>query len=366
MRNPKISIIVPIYKVEQYLPSCIESILSQTFDDFELLLVDDGSPDHCGLICDAYAAKDSRIRVFHKPNGGVSSARNVGIENVHGEWVAFVDGDDVIPNDALDILFRLTSSDIDMVMAGYEKVDEYGSIMKGPPHIVNTTMTWEQALTEMFKATDYGYQGYCFSKLYRASRIKTNALRFCQDIKFNEDRLFVINFVCQSKKTVAYTTKSVYIYQLREGSAMGSLTKGYNQNFATEFDSFLMICDILEACTHNKKLRQYAKVGLCNSYKMNHKMMIKGNSYDKTIHGRMFRGLLQKGALLLYVKHVLRSFIGNIGLLFFPRLIAKVYRGGVILVDFKSQPTVSVAKLQTQCICIKLSDAHAPKERRVA
>lgn len=366
MNNPQISIIVPIYNVEQYLPRCIDSILLQSFDDFELLLVDDGSPDRCGQICDAYAAKDSRVRVYHKPNGGVSSARNVGIENIHGEWVAFVDGDDVIPRDALDILFRLTSSDVDMVMAGYEKVEENGSLMKGPAHIVSKTMTWGQALTEMFKATDYGYQGFCFSKLYRASVIKTNALRFCQEIKFNEDRLFVINFVCQSRRSVAYTTESVYIYQLREGSAMGSLAKGYNQNFATEFDSFLMICDIVKASTQDKKLRQYAKVGLCNSYKMNHKMMIKDNSYDKTIHDRMFRGLLRKGALLLYVKHVLRSFIGSIGLLFFPRLIAKVYKGGLILVDFKSQPTVYVAKLQTQCVCIKLSDTHAPKERRVA
>ena len=94
--NPKISIIVPVYNVEQYLRRCIDSILNQSFADFELLLIDDGSKDKSGAICDEYAAKDSRIRVFHKENGGVSSARNIGLENARGEWLSFIDGDDVI------------------------------------------------------------------------------------------------------------------------------------------------------------------------------------------------------------------------------------------------------------------------------
>ena len=92
--SPKISVIVPVYKVEKYLPECIESVLAQTFPDFELLLVDDGSPDNSGKICDAYAARDSRIRVFHKPNGGVSSARNLGVKNARADYIAFLDSDD--------------------------------------------------------------------------------------------------------------------------------------------------------------------------------------------------------------------------------------------------------------------------------
>ena len=91
---PKVSVIVPVYKVEKYLPECIESVLAQTFTDFELILVDDGSPDNSGKICDDYATRDSRIRVFHKENGGVSSARNLGIEKASGEWIALIDGDD--------------------------------------------------------------------------------------------------------------------------------------------------------------------------------------------------------------------------------------------------------------------------------
>ncbi len=96
MDNPKISVIVPVYNVEQYLPRCIDSILAQTFTDFELLLIDDGSRDNSGKICDEYAEKDSRIRVFHKENGGVSSARNVGLDNTCGEYVSFIDSDDWI------------------------------------------------------------------------------------------------------------------------------------------------------------------------------------------------------------------------------------------------------------------------------
>lgn len=108
---PKISVIVPVYKVEKFLPECIESILSQTFEDFEMILVNDGSPDASGKICDDYATRDSRIRVFHKENGGVTSARKLGVENAKGEWVMFVDGDDKIFPYALDSLFRIAESE---------------------------------------------------------------------------------------------------------------------------------------------------------------------------------------------------------------------------------------------------------------
>lgn len=99
-----ISVIVPVYNTEQYLPRCIDSILSQSFTDFGLLLIDDGSKDGSGKICDAYAEKDNRIRVFHKENGGVSSARNLGLDNAKGEWVCFVDSDDELIRDGLEAM----------------------------------------------------------------------------------------------------------------------------------------------------------------------------------------------------------------------------------------------------------------------
>ena len=102
-----ISVIVPVYRVEAYLGECIDSILAQTYQDFELILVDDGSPDNCGVICDEYAAKDSRIRVVHQQNGGLSAARNAGLDIARGEYVTFVDSDDKIPKNYLAILYGM-------------------------------------------------------------------------------------------------------------------------------------------------------------------------------------------------------------------------------------------------------------------
>ncbi len=96
IQAPLVSIIVPVYNAEKYLNRCVDSILSQAMTDFELLLIDDGSKDESGRICDEYAAKDARVRAFHKPNGGVSSARNLGLDNAIGKWVTFCDADDVV------------------------------------------------------------------------------------------------------------------------------------------------------------------------------------------------------------------------------------------------------------------------------
>ena len=102
---PEISVIVPVYKVEKYLNECIDSILAQTFTDFELILVDDGSPDSCPALCDAAAEKDSRVRVIHKINGGVSTARNAGLAAAQGNWIAFVDSDDRVLPQFLEKLY---------------------------------------------------------------------------------------------------------------------------------------------------------------------------------------------------------------------------------------------------------------------
>ena len=104
--TPTISIIVPVYKVEAYLDRCVQSILNQTFSDFELILVDDGSPDRCGQMCDAYAQGDRRVRVIHKKNGGLSDARNAGIDAARGEYLGFVDSDDEIAPDMYESLLQ--------------------------------------------------------------------------------------------------------------------------------------------------------------------------------------------------------------------------------------------------------------------
>ncbi len=125
---PKISFIVPVYNVEKYFEKCVDSILGQTFEDFEVILVDDGSPDNCPAICDAYARKDSRVRVIHKKNAGVDEARNSGIEAATGEWAYFVDSDDWLELDAAERLYKYAvKSGADCVMTDCVRVFENGS-----------------------------------------------------------------------------------------------------------------------------------------------------------------------------------------------------------------------------------------------
>jgi glycosyltransferase involved in cell wall biosynthesis len=121
MEYPQISIIVPVYNAENYLNRCVDSILTQTFTDFEIILVNDGSSDNSGAICDEYALKDNRIKVIHKRNGGVSSARNIGIENSIGKWITFIDADDYIEAGFLNIPTEATE---DLLIQNYQYFNE--------------------------------------------------------------------------------------------------------------------------------------------------------------------------------------------------------------------------------------------------
>ena len=133
VRNrPEISVIVPVYRVEKYLNDCIDSILAQTFTDFELILVDDGSPDGCPALCDAAAAKDSRIRVIHQKNRGLSGARNAGLDAAEGEWIAFVDSDDMLLPQALEKAHSTAEkTGADVVLYGFAFTDENGKVYEG-------------------------------------------------------------------------------------------------------------------------------------------------------------------------------------------------------------------------------------------
>ena len=121
-----VSVILPVYGVEKYLPECVDSLLAQTYRNLEIILVDDASPDHCGTICDSYAARDSQVRVIHKKNGGAASARNAGLDAARGEYICFVDSDDVVEEDYVEILLE-TLGDGDMAMCGFYFLSPSGS-----------------------------------------------------------------------------------------------------------------------------------------------------------------------------------------------------------------------------------------------
>lgn len=188
-KKPKISVIVPVYNVEKYLHKCVDSILKQTLSDIELILVDDGSPDGSGAICDEYAQKDSRVKVIHKPNGGVSSARNAGIEVARGEWLCFVDSDDYIDETYLED-FGVYKGDADMYMQGYKR------LYKG--QIVATT-SFERFKSNKFdeilaySETNHIINSPCF-KLYKNELVKSNKLRFDTNTSYGEDHLFSLSY----------------------------------------------------------------------------------------------------------------------------------------------------------------------------
>lgn len=204
---PKISVVVPVYNVEDYLHRCIDSIIEQTFTDFELLLINDGSTDNSGAICDEYAAKDNRIRVFHKKNGGVSSARNLGLDNSIGDWVTFADSDDYTYSCWLEnFVYRINNTNIDLICQGFDTnkvteaglVDQYGINFLGPV---------TDAIDLMYKSN---ILGYCWNKLYRLDIINSYSIRFDERINLKEDELFLFQYAQYCKLTLCIDRVGYY------------------------------------------------------------------------------------------------------------------------------------------------------------
>lgn len=207
---PKISVIVPVYNTEKYLHRCIDSILAQTFTDFELLLIDDGSKDNSGKICDEYAAKDSRVRVFHKENRGVSSARNMGLDNAKGEWVTFADSDDYTKSCWLENFeYSVRKSTFDLICQGYETVESSNSGLN-VKYGINFVGPVIDAIDNMFKNN---ILGFCWNKLFSLNIIKYNNIRFNESLRFKEDELFLLQYV-KCCKTCFCIDKVGYYYHV--------------------------------------------------------------------------------------------------------------------------------------------------------
>jgi glycosyltransferase involved in cell wall biosynthesis len=215
--------------------------------DFELLLIDDGSKDASGAICDEYTTKDNRVRVWHQENQGVSVARNVGLEHAQGEWIYFPDSDDIIMENAFDSMVSMVTEGVDYVICGYEVYDENDNCTYAITERKQREITRDEALMEMFAPTDYRHQGYLWNKLFRSSIIRENNLRFVKGIKFNEDRLYDVEYLCCIAGNVAYSTTPIYKYVERSNSAMASLTQRFNPYFLTDLDAFVKMGKLLRA-----------------------------------------------------------------------------------------------------------------------
>lgn len=234
-KSPTISVIVPIYNAERYLARCVDSILSQTFTDFELLLIDDGSPDGSGKICDEYAKKDLRVHVYHKENGGVSSARNLGLDNAKGKWISFIDADDYISQDFFNIEGR---DDADVIQKSYYVVNSDSGVIesKSVPNIV-------------FKCQDDFYRFFVrrrppalWDKLIRRKLIGN--VRFNTDIHIGEDFLFFLSLVPNIKEYV-FDRNGHYYYVVHEESAMGKINNDLRARVQIMIENISNISSVL-------------------------------------------------------------------------------------------------------------------------
>lgn len=213
--KPIISVIVPVYKVEKYLRNCLNSILNQTFQDWEALLVDDGSPDGSGEICDEYARMDNRFKVVHKKNGGLSSARNTAIPLAKGEYIFFLDSDDFIHENALDTLLVLAENhDADIVQCGYIR----GKETKFPENKIKTI---EELYTRETIFTKFAYTIITWDKLYRKKII--GDIRFPEG-RINEDDYTTWKFYDKAQK-ILITNMPLYYYTVNPNSIMANQTR---------------------------------------------------------------------------------------------------------------------------------------------
>lgn len=212
--TPLVSIIVPVYKAEKYLSECIDSILVQTYSQFELILVDDGSPDKSSAICDEYAKKDNRIQVIHKENGGVSSARNEGIEKSNGEWLCFIDSDDIIVQTYIED-FGLTKIACDWYMQGYKKIKSNRVIETHDFFQCKDSEYWNILA---FSENNCIINSPCF-KLYKRSIIVDNDIKFDLNTSYGEDHLFSLDYAIHVQ-SIHYTKAAGYLYRLSDSESL--------------------------------------------------------------------------------------------------------------------------------------------------
>lgn len=233
-----ISIIVPVYNAEKYLNKCIESIVHQTYNNLEILLIDDGSTDESGVICDNWAKKDKRIKVIHKKNSGVSSSRNIGLDNYSGEYVTFVDSDDYIENDMYEtMLITSVKNNVDIVCCNYN-------------YIPNCECNHSNVGKSFFEECCFNSKvnGFCWNKLYKKDLLKN--IYFDTNIKIYEDLLFQLKIEKKNTNlTWKYIDKKLYNYRNNPNGAIGTIF----EKDKSRLDALIKINDYLESINSKNK-----------------------------------------------------------------------------------------------------------------
>lgn len=233
--DEKISVIVPVYNVEQYLERCVDSIINQTYKNLEIILVNDGSTDNSGQLCDELAKKDDRIKVIHKKNGGVSETRNLGIRESNGNYITFIDSDDVVSAKMIEELYsNLLKNGADISIGNVIHNYNINNVVFDDSN--NDILLWnnEEALKEFLKAKITSF--YPVAKLFKKNIISN--LEFNVDYKLAEDAMFITEILLVKDVTVVYSSKDIYAYCHRSESATTSI------NGNTVFDT-IKVYDII-------------------------------------------------------------------------------------------------------------------------
>ena len=206
-----VSIIVPVYNTEQFLPQCIESIINQTYDDIEIILIDDGSNDKSGIICDEYAANDKRIKTIHNINCGVSAARNIGLDNAKGKYITFIDSDDYVEKNYIETLFNaIETNNAELAICGIKEITDETLKIRKP----------RGRYTGVLKDDYYAMIDFlCLigAKIYLKKILDINKIRFIDEIKYAEDELFNLMYY-QYVKMYMFIDKPLYVYKRRKQS----------------------------------------------------------------------------------------------------------------------------------------------------
>lgn len=228
-----VSIIVPVYQVKEYIEECVESLLAQTYTNLEILLVDDGSTDGSGAMCDEYAAKDNRVRVIHQENQGLSAARNTGIKLAMGEYVAFVDSDDVVLPDFIETLYKLLGKyQADIAFCGYVKcrTEDLACVRnKKPSSDKELYMTSTQMLRQ-WHGKYKKWETVAWNKLYRKDvlEVTEDIAAICFPIGRRHEDVLTSHLFVANAMNIAMTMRSLYLYRIRPGSIT-------DQKIMTEF-----------------------------------------------------------------------------------------------------------------------------------
>lgn len=267
MNVPTFSVIIPVHNMERHLRDCLDAICGQTCRDFEAILVDDGSTDGSAAICREYAERDARFRYHYKENGGVSAARNAGIEMARGEWLLFADSDDLLLPDSLAVFARLCAADGVTLCMGTYIMDSFV-----PKDCFAERRTFELALDRhsmmelMFRTDRYGYQGYIWNKVFRRDIVQSGHLHFDTSVYFNEDRLFCVEYICRMTGKAIFSSLPVYRYIKRESGTVGAAYVSFNPRLLTDYESSVTILRLLERNGFPMSVIRLGKDRLIDSY----------------------------------------------------------------------------------------------------